>query len=166
MNDTAMIAFLPANGSWVKQDFPHMTLIFNGPIEGREMTEFNEMGKDAITAARTMGSFSLNTIGVEQLGDNGEEVDALILYPTPQLLVARSFVEKWNKSENSDFKPYVTIGPAGAAYVDQVPVRTNSDYSYKDPRESSQLPNNVYFDRLAICWGDKRLIFSLSSLDY
>lgn len=164
MSDTSMIAFLPANGSWAKQDFPHLTLVFGGPIEGRELTEFNDMGKDAIIAARTIGSFSLNVTGVEELGDEGEEVDALILYPTPQLLVARNLVEKWDKSGFPDYKPHVSIGPAGSAYADNVQVNNNSDM-YPGQRPAV-LPSTIYFDRLAICWGDKRLIFNLSQFDY
>lgn len=164
MNTTAMIAFLPTNGSWCKQDFPHMTLVFAGEIEGRDISEFNDMGKDAISAARTIGSFSLTVTGVEQLGDEGEEVDALIFYPTPQLLLARKIVEKWNQSEHTDFLPHATIGPAGSAYAQQVPTNTD-DYSYS-ARRMQTLPAAVYFDRFAVCWGDDRMIFALSNYDY
>lgn len=163
MSDTAMIAFLPANAPYVKQDFPHMTLVFAGPIEGRDMTEFNDMGKDAITAARATSSFSLNVTGVEELGDEGEKVDVLTLYPTPQLLVARQMVEKWDQSGFPDFKPHVTIGPAGSAFAQQVqPV---DDFNLPDRRRDT-LPSSIYFNRLAICWGDKRLIFDLSGFDF
>lgn len=161
MSTTAMIAFLPANGSWAKQDFPHLTLVFAGEIADRPMTEFNDMGKDAISAARAIGSFSCNVTGVEQLGDAGEEVDALILYPTPQLLVARSMTEKWDQSGFPEFLPHVTIGPAGSAFAQQVQDNTD-DINWRDRRRDI-LPSNIFFDRLAICWGDKRLIFSLDS---
>lgn len=160
-----MIAFLPANGSWVKQDFPHLTLVYAGPIEGRDKSEFNAMGKDGISAARTTGSFSLNVTGVETLGDTGEEVDVLMVYPTPQLLLARQIVEKWNKSEFTDFLPHVTIGPAGSAYVQQV--GDNRDYEFgSSTRRRDLLPSSIFFDRLALCWGDDRLIFNLSTFDY
>lgn len=161
MSDSAMIAFLPSNGAWAKQDFPHMTLVYAGLIADRPMTEFNAMGKDAISAARTIGTFSLNVTGVETLGEQGEEVDALILYPTPQLLVARQMVESWNQSEFKDFLPHVSIGPAGSAYADQVPAFPD-DMSLST-RQQNTLPSNIYFDRLAICWGDKKLIFNLDS---
>lgn len=164
MSDTAMIAFLPANGSWAKQDFPHLTLVYAGPITGRDRSEFNTMAKDGISAARATGSFSLNVIGVETLGDAGEEVDALMMFPTPQLIVARKMVESWNNSEFTDFLPHVSIGPAGSAYAQQVP--SNTDQLTYASRRQDILPSNINFDRLAVCWGNDRLIFNLNSYDY
>lgn len=164
MSDSSMIAFLPANGLWVKQDFPHLTLVYGGPIAGRDKSEFNAMGKDGISAARVTGSFSLNVIGVETLGDPGEEVDALMMHPTAQLLVARQIVQKWDKSGFPNLLPHVSVGPAGSAFAQQVPSDTN-DLTYTNRRRDI-LPSSVYFDRLAICWGDDRLIFNLSSFDY
>jgi 2'-5' RNA ligase len=158
-----MIAFLPTNGSWCKQDFPHMTLVYAGAIEGRDKSEFNEMGKDAISAGRILGSFSLNVTGVETIGDAGEEVDVLELYPTPQLLMARSMVEKWNKSEFTDFLPHATIGPVGSAYAQRVGNGLESNV-YPENRRNA-LPTSIYFNRLAICWGDDRLIFDLNNFD-
>lgn len=167
MSDSAMIAFLPANGSWCKQDFPHMTLVYSGLIEGRDISEFNAMGKDAISAARVTGSFSLSVTGIETLGDEGEEVDVLTLYPTPQLLVARSIVDSWNKSEFSEFLPHATIGPAGSAYAQQIPPSSyEMERGQTRYRSGDMLPSNIFFDRLAVCWGDDRLIFNLSSYDY
>lgn len=164
MSDTAMIAFLPANGSWAKQDFPHLTLVYAGPITDRDRSEFNTMAKDGISAARVTGSFSLNVIGVETLGDAGEEVDALMMFPTPQLVVARKMVESWNNSEFTDFLPHVSIGPAGSAYAQQVP--SNTDQLTYASRRQDILPSNIHFDRLAVCWGNDRLIFNLNSYDY
>lgn len=166
MSDSAMIAFLPANAPYVKQDFPHLTLVYAGLIEDRDRSEFNAMAKDGISAARVTGSFSLSVVGVETLGDAGEEVDALTMFPTPQLLVARQMVDSWNKSEFSatDFLPHVTIGPAGSAFL-QGNTNGSIDPSYTN-RSRNTLPNSVFFDRLAVCWGDDRLIFSLSSFDY
>jgi 2'-5' RNA ligase len=167
MSDTAMIAFLPTNGSWCKQDFPHMTLVFAGKIEDRPDTEFNEMAKDAISAARIVKSFSLNVVGVETLGDAGEEVDALMLFPTPQLLVAYNSVSsRWDKSEfRGNYLPHATIGPAGSAYTQEDPLTNTDDYNYKQNRRNT-LPASIYFDRLAVCWGDNKMIFSLSDFDY
>jgi 2'-5' RNA ligase len=164
MSDTAMIAFLPTNGSFVKQDFPHMTLVFAGPITDRDKSEFNTMAKDGISAARATGSFSLNVTGVETLGDAGEEVDVLTLYPTPQLLVARKLTESWDKSGFPEFLPHVTIGPAGSAYAQRV-VDSPDESSYSN-RRRDLLPSSVYFDRLAVCWGNDRLIFNLNTYDY
>lgn len=160
MSDAAMIAFLPANALYVKQDFPHLTLVYAGPITGRDKSEFNKLGKDGISAARATGSFSLNVTGVETLGPAGEEVDALILHPTPQLLVARKIVEEWNDSEFKEFLPHVTIGPAGSAYT-QEGVDTSSEFMYSKSSRNV-LPSSIFFNRLAVCWGNDRLIFTLS----
>lgn len=164
MSDTAMIAFLPANAPYVKQDFPHMTLVYAGEIAGRDKSEFNTMGKDAISAARVTGTFSVNVTGVDTLGDPGEEVDVLLVYPTPQLLVARQMVEKWNNSEFTEFLPHVTIGPAGSAYSQGSEDRFGESTYTKRSRDV--LPASIFFDRLAVCWGDDRLIFSLSNYEY
>lgn len=166
MSDTAMIAFLPTNGSWCKQDFPHMTLVYAGSIVDRPKSEFNEMAKDAISAARIVKAFSLNVTGVEELGDQGEEVDALIFFPTPQLLIAYNTVApRWNQSEFTDYLPHATIGPAGSAIAQEDPLTNTDDYSYTQRRRNT-LPASVYFDRLAVCWGDDKMIFSLSDFDY
>ena len=167
MSDTAMIAFLPTNGSWCKQDFPHMTLVYAGEITDRPSSEFNEMAKDAISAARVVRSFSLSVTGVETLGDEGQEVDALMLFPTPQLLVAYNTVSaRWDKSEFKDsYLPHATIGPAGSAYAQTEPFANTDDYGYKERRQNT-LPASLYFDRLAVCWGDDKMIFSLSDFDY
>ena len=169
MSDTAMIAFLPTNGSWCKQDFPHMTLVYAGVITDRPDSEFNEMAKDAISAARVVKSFSLSVVGVETLGDAGEEVDALMLFPTPQLLVTYNMVApRWNKSEFTEYLPHATIGPVGSAYAQADPLENTdmvNEKSYAQLRRNT-LPASIYFDRLAVCWGDNKMIFSLSEFDY
>lgn len=164
INTTAMIAFLPTNGSWCKQEFPHMTLVFAGEIGDHTISDFNTMAKDAISVARTTGTFSLPVTGIEQLGDEGEEVDALIFHPNPQLLLARKMVESWNQSEHSDFLPHATIGPAGSAIATTTFDNTD-DYSYRD-RKAQTLPSSVYFDRVAACWGDDKMVFGLGPYDY
>ena len=154
----AMIAFLPVDGSWCKQDFPHMTLVHAGLIADRNEEDFNSMSKDAISAARVIGSFHLSVMGVEELGKD-EKVDVLTLYPTPQLLVARKIVERWDTGVFPDYKPHVTIGPAGSAapIMDFAPV-----YSMDYRRQS--LPTKVFFNRIATCWGDKKLIFDINTI--
>ena len=153
MSTDAMIAFLPIDGSWCKQDFPHMTLVHAGQIAERNEQEFNSMAKDAISAARSIGAFHLCATGVEELGVD-EKVDALMLYPTPQLLVARKMVAHWDTNQFPDYKPHVTIGPAGsaAAIMEPSPV-------YSEGYRRQVLPTKVYFNRIAACWGDKRLVF-------
>lgn len=155
MDGHAMIAFLPHNGSWCKQDLPHMTLVYAGKTEGRPESDFNALAKDAISAARITGSFRLQVEGVEVFGDD-EKVDVLTFTPTPQLLVARKRVEEWNASEFKDFKPHATIGPEGSA--------AEMFKGYQDPFETSLrdgLPLSIYFNRIGAFWGERSLIFNL-----
>jgi len=159
--DDAMIAFLPDSAPWCKQDLPHMTLVYAGPIADRPITDFNTMAKDAISAARIVRGFSLNVTGVEEWGEQ-EKVDVLTLYPIPQLLLARQVVEQWDDGEFKEFKPHVTIGPAGSAFSADVPVDTNMYSPYEGARRST-LPSTIFFDRVVIAWGAKRLVFNLSS---
>lgn len=155
-----MIAFLPVDGSWCKQDFPHMTLSWGGPIEGKAESDFNAMAKDALSAARTTGSFNLDVTGVEEWGED-EKVDVLTLYPTPQLLVARRMVEKWDAGNFPEYKPHATIGPAGsaAAIVESTPV-------YSQGYRRQALPTKLHFNKIAACWGNRRLIFDISGIMY
>lgn len=158
MGDGAMIAFLPSDGTWCKQDLPHMTLVYAGPTEELQPADFNEMGKDAISVARLTHTFSLSVTGVEEWGETEDEtVDVLALFPTPQLLLARKLVEHWNKSQHKDFSPHATIGPAGSALAMEAP----NYNTYERPSRVSTLPSQIYFDRIAACWDDKKLIFNL-----
>lgn len=166
MSDTAMIAYLPEDGSWCKQDLPHMTLVYCGEIDKLQETDLNTMGKDAISAARITGPFSLPVTSVEQMGEGDEAVDALILYPTPQLLVARNLVKHWNKSQYTEYNPHATIGPVGSAFSDNVPYYDQgfdvSESRYQMMKKST-LPDRLYFNRIVVCWGDKKLIFNTNS---
>lgn len=145
-----------------------MTLVWGGNVTTDKLPgDFNQLTKDAITAARLTGSFSLNITGVEELGggDSGNPpVDALIFYPTPQLLLARSLVEKWNASSFATFLPHATIGPAGSAAQLAVPQNVWPDVNSVDSSPFRGLPTSVYFNRIASCWGDNQLIFNISDM--
>ncbi len=158
MSDDMMIAFLPVDGSWCKQDFPHMTLAWGGPIADRPDSDFNAMAKDALSACRVTGAFSLNVTGVDVMGD--PPVDVLSFYPIPQLLLARNLVEKWDSGEFPDFKPHATIGPEGSAsaVMDNPPV-------YSQGYRRQALPTRLYFNKIAACWGDRRIVFDIDGMD-
>lgn len=163
--DSAMIAYLPVDGSWCKQDLPHMTLVYAGKIGDRSQSDFNALAKDALSAARITGSFSLQVTGVEELGADEDAVDALIFYPTPQLLIARNLVESWRQDNYPIFKPHGTIGPAGSAAQIEYEHNTRDPYSNDVPsRRYDGLPLNVYFNRMVVCWGDQKLIFALNDM--
>lgn len=166
MNAGVMIAYLPESGDWCKQDLPHMTLVYCGTIDQLQESDLNTMGKDAISAARITGPFSLPVTSVEVFGEGEEAVDVLVLYPTPQLLLARNVVSHWNKSEFKDFKPHATIGPEGSAFADSVAYYDQSgevSESRYQMMKRSTLPDRLYFNRIAVCWGDKKLIFNTNS---
>jgi len=156
-----MIAFLPSDGTWCQQDFPHMTLVW-GPIGDRSDAQFNDLAKDAISASRITGAFSLPVTGIQELGggDTGNPpVDALIFYPTPQLLLAYNLVKQWNGSQFPDYLPHATIGPAGSAAAMSLPQNTWPDVNAPTPRKG--LPSSLWFNRIAVCWGDKRIAFNI-----
>jgi 2'-5' RNA ligase len=135
-----------------------MTLSWGGSVADRNASDFNAMAKDAISAARLTGSFNLSVTGVEEWGES-EKVDVLTLYPTPQLLLAHKIVEQWDSGDFPEYKPHVTIGPAGsaAAIVDNPPL-------YSEGYRRQALPTRLYFNRIAACWGDKRLIFNIDEM--
>lgn len=136
-----------------------MTLAWGGPIADRSQDDFNVMAKDAVSAARITGTFKLNVTGVEEWGET-ERVDVLTLFPTPQLLVARNLVEKWSSDGFPEYKPHATIGPAGSADA----LDNTSPFSEGYRRQS--LPTNLYFNKIAACWGDRKLIFDIDSMNY
>jgi hypothetical protein len=151
-----MIAFLPSDGSWCQQDFPHMTLVW-GPIGSRSDTQFNDLAKDAISASRITGAFSLPVTGVQELGD--PPVDALMFYPTPQLLLAYSLVKQWNGSEFPNYLPHATIGPAGSAAAMSMPQNVWPDINGRTPTKG--LPSSLWFNRIVVAWGDKKIAFNI-----
>lgn len=158
-----MIAFLPTDTSWCKQDFPHMTLVYAGKTTDRAASDFNTLAKDAITCARLTGSFRLDVTGIEVFGPKGgsqeDQVDVLTFMPTPKLVTARQIVEHWNASEFKIFTPHATIGPVGSATNNPM----NSQYEIPG---NPAYPLSLYFSRIAACWGDQKLIFNLSSGEY
>lgn len=145
-HDTSiMIAFLPLEASWVKQDLPHLTLVFGGEISDRTDQDFKEMMADMVIAATLMPRFSLLSLGVEQFGEGVEQVDVLRFVPTTPLLAVHRVVERWSKSQYMSYNPHVTIGPVGTA-------------------NSVELPFRVHFDRILLAWGDKHYTCYLRNL--
>ena len=143
MNNGCMIALLPTHGGWCKQPLPHMTLVYCGTIDDVSYAQFGDIAKDAIAVARLLRRpFSLEVLGLEQFGDEGERVDVLKLGETSQIAVARRHVQMWNASEKP-FTPHATIGPEGSA--------------------EGVIPTELTFDRVAAVWGPKKLEFYLGN---
>lgn len=144
MSDGVMIAYLPMDESWCRQDLPHMTLVYAGSVNDLKPTDYNALCKDALMVAKAGRGPTLDVTGVEVFGEGDEAVDVLELYPTPALLVARRLVEKWNGSQYKDFRPHATIGPVGSADL------------------LSRIPTRITFPRLGVFFGDKKMVFDLS----
>lgn len=142
MSNGVMLAYLPTNTDWCKQDLPHMTLVYCGTTDDLQPSDQNSLAKDCLSAARITGAFALPVTGVEVFGEAGQEVDVLTLYSSREVLLARQLVEKWNASQFKDFKAHATIGPKGSA--------------------AGTLPMVLFFDRLMLAWGDQQMIFPLN----
>lgn len=142
-SDSAMIAFIPPRAEWVQQDLPHMTLVYAGAISEGPPDLFEALAFDTAMIALVTPPFSLLSLGVDQFGEGDERVNVLRLVPTPQLLATRRMVENRSKSQYTDYKPHVTIGPVNSTAV---PI---------------ELPKSVFFDRIILQWGDKMLAFNL-----
>lgn len=141
-NDDAMVALLPINTEWCKIDLPHLTLVHCGKIEDLQPTGFNALAKDAASIAMMSNPITLRVRGVEVFGsDDSERVDVLRMYPSPELLGMRHFLEDWDTGEFPEYKPHCTIGPMGS-FIPNVP-------SY------------VAFDRIMVAWGEEQLTFWL-----
>lgn len=140
-SDGVMIALLPTVDDWCHIECPHLTLVYAGKKQDMSFMDYQALAKDAASIAMVAPRTSLQVTGRETFGDAQEAVDVFTLRPTPELLGMRNFVEKWNKSEYTEFKPHVTIGPVGT-FV-EIP------------------PRIVSFDRVLVSWGDDQLTFNL-----
>lgn len=139
--DSVMIALLPVTTSWSKLEIPHLTLVYSGKISDHKLTDFNAMAKDAASLAMLTRALVLQVMNVDIMGPPEEQVDALILRPTTELMAMRSFVEKWDRSEYPTYRPHATIGDHPSGYTN--------------------LPNQLAFDRVMVGWGEEQLIFWL-----
>lgn len=140
-SEGVMIAFLPTNGEWCKQELPHMTLVYAGVISDLGPASFSALVKDAAMIAMLFRPFSLNVTHLDVFGDE-EKVDVLRFQLTPELRAARRLVDKWNKSQHS-FKPHATIGPVN-------PMIDPLNY-----------PRVLGFDQIMVGWGDESVVFKL-----
>jgi len=141
---SAMIALLPTTAEWCRIKLPHLTLVYAGEIEGRSLMDFNDLAKDACSLAMMNMRLTLEVTSKELFGNwsanPADQVDVFRLRPTDQLMGMRHFVERWNASEFTEYKPHVTIGAPGQ-FVEQ--------------------PSYITFDRIGAYWGDKYLTFRL-----
>lgn len=142
-NDKVMIALLPITTNWSTLDLPHLTLVYSGKIEDHKDSDLNAMAKDCSALAAITRPLTLNVTRIGVLGPPEDLVSVLMIRPSVELMALRNFVEEWNLSEFTEFKPHCTIGP--------YPGKTVVEYT----------PSMLAFDRLLLAWGDQQFVFSL-----
>lgn len=144
-NETSVIvALLPQDDSWCKIEPAHMTLIYAGETTQLKSSRFNEIAKDVASVAMLTNPIMAKIFGKDVMGDS-ERVDVFRISPTPEILALRRMLQQWHTGEFTFFEPHVTIGPEG---------------SYSGRWDS---PDPIYlsFDRIALFWGNERLVFWL-----
>lgn len=140
-NKSAMIALVPTEAEWCKQDCPHLTLVYAGEIPDLPADAFNDLAKDAASLAMLSNPIWLKVTGLDVFGDVTEErVNVLKLQPSSELLAMRRVVEHWNASQ-FPFNPHVTVGPSHLG-VDLI-------------------PDGVSFDQVLVGWGDEHIPFRM-----
>ena len=136
---SVMVALLPTTRDWTHLALPHLTLVYVGEIDAVRPTLYNELAKDAMTAADSFGNLDIPVVGVDEFGGGDQPtVDALRLVPTTQLLALRRIFDRYNGSQWTEFDPHVTVGPVGSATV---------------------VPDTILFDRISVCWGKEMVSY-------
>lgn len=140
VKDSAMIALLPINSDWCKQELPHLTLVYAGKIQDFRPNAFNDLAKDTAALAMMCKTITLRAMGLDVFGDE-KKVDVIRLRNTPELMAMRRPVEIWNASEYP-FNPHVTIGPVGELL--------------------EGYPGYIAFDRIMVTFGSESMTFRLA----
>lgn len=137
-----MVALRPITTDWAAVALPHLTLVYAGEKPELKPTDFNELAKTTASMSMEFPRLQLYTNGLDQFGEEGQEVDVIKLLANAQLGQMRQRVLSWNKSQ-WPFTPHVTIGPAGTFKLGMV------------------LPLAIAFDRILLSWGEDELNFWL-----
>src|SRR5687767_6724389 len=111
-SEGVMIALLPITSDWCRIKLPHMTLVYCGKTSELAPGTFDNLVKDASALAAISSPMMLRVKGVEVFGEDTDKVNVLRIQITPELAAMRRFVEKWNRSQYTEFKPHATIGMA------------------------------------------------------
>ena len=148
MNEDAhvMLAFLPEDPYWARQDLPHLTLVYAGKQVEHSAEDFIQMSMAARWIGEAMTRFSLKVTEPDVYGSGTDEnpyVDVFKLQPSSELVIARSFVEEWNKSEHL-YSPHVTVGPQGTIAEQEI-----------------RIPSTITFNQVCLAWGPRRIKYPL-----
>lgn len=156
-NETSVIvALLPQDDSWCKIEPAHMTIVYVGETTDMKVNRFNELAKDVSSIALLTNPIMAKVMGTDILGDPGEEVEVLLISPTPEILAIRRMLMEWDKGTFDEFIPHTTVGPVGS-------MMKWSSYQPINSVGSDNLPYPMYlsFDRIMLAWGTDRLTFWL-----
>lgn len=123
----AMIPLFPDDG--------HLTVVYGGedPPGGQALTMQIVMRH----AATQVQPFAARTMGVNLHFGEDKNEPVLLVGLTPELVILRSLMQQFNKSEYSEFRPHIAI-PGWHEYM----------------RGMHQLPQHVYFNKIEFWLGD------------
>lgn len=135
-----MLALLPTTSDWCTINLPHMTLVYAGLVQDMKESDHNDMAKTALSLAMVSPPVVTDVLATDLFGEEND-IDVLLLRPTPQLLAMRAQVESWNMSQ-FPFRPHVTVGPRGSFSI---------------------IPKEIIFDSILVQWGMESLVFKFAS---
>jgi 2'-5' RNA ligase len=138
--DSVMVALLPVNRDWCRQDLPHMTISYLGHVPDLRESVHNELLKQALRLSMAYPSLQVPVTNVTEFGTD-ELVNVLLLEKTTELIQLYEFFKEWDITDFS-FTPHCTIGPTGSI----VGVR---------------VPEFIRFDRILVSWGQANTIYRL-----
>jgi len=142
VQDSAMVALLPKDGTWSLVDPPHTTIVYLGKIQELDPIVREELIKIVSSLSILTSQFKVKVLKQDVFGEE-EKVEVFRLSLTSELSSLRTILDSWDDSEFPVFRPHATIGPEGTLV--------------KNP------PLFLLFDRLLLSWGEERLIFQLRS---
>ena len=138
-----IVALLPSEAYWCKQDRPHVTIAYLGETKDLSTTIFNEVAKDAASISMLTDPFMVKVIGTDIFGDE-EKVKVLLLTHTSELMAIRKLLEDWEINDRP-YVPHATIGP-------------------EDSFIETPSPMFLTFNRIAVYWGEDEIVFNLRKL--
>ena len=143
-NDSSMIALLPDEAPWVKQDLPHLTLVYSGEVA--KLSDQDIILLKGLTRALSLvfRPQLLDSISVDVFGKDDDRVHVVRTSKSDDLTLMRSLAERFDASEYKVYKPHVTVGPIGQTQV-------------------SGVPDQILFDRIGLFIGDEKWVYNLSS---
>ena len=142
-----MVCLYPAEGEadWSTEEPPHLTLVYGGKTGESDVSQ-DDLLEVAQYISDQYGPMSINADRLDTLGKTGE-ANVVMMERTPALIDMRRLLNKFNRSEFKTFKPHVTIDNDG------------------DEGGMDEAPDNIYFDAIAVHYGDDVHVFPLGKVE-